>query len=63
MLLIPPGFGSSFLVMSDTAVVNYKWAYPGAYPDVEDQFTLKWNSPDLNIHWPIITPILSERDA
>jgi dTDP-4-dehydrorhamnose 3,5-epimerase len=63
MLLIPPGFGSSFYVMSDLAVVNYKWAYPGAYPDVEDQFTLSWNSPELNIHWPTKTPILSERDA
>jgi dTDP-4-dehydrorhamnose 3,5-epimerase len=63
MLLIPPGFGSSFLVMSNLAVVNYKWAYPGAYPDVEDQFTLKWNSPEYNIHWPITNPILSERDA
>jgi dTDP-4-dehydrorhamnose 3,5-epimerase len=49
--------------MSDLAVVNYKWAYPGAYPDVEDQFTLSWNSPELNIHWPTKTPILSERDA
>jgi dTDP-4-dehydrorhamnose 3,5-epimerase len=63
MLLIPPGFGSSFLVMSDLAVVNYKWAYSGTYPDVEDQFTLQWNSPEYNIHWPITNPILSERDA
>lgn len=63
MLLIPPGFGSSFLVMSDLAVVNYKWAYPGEYPDVKDQFTLKWYDPELNIHWPVYNPILSERDA
>jgi dTDP-4-dehydrorhamnose 3,5-epimerase len=49
--------------MSDTAVVNYKWAYPGAYPDVEDQFTLKWNDPELDIYWPVFNPILSERDA
>ena len=63
MLLIPPGFGSSFLVMSDLAVVNYKWAYPGEYPDVKDQFTLKWYDPELSIYWPIYNPILSERDA
>ena len=63
MLLIPPGFGSSFLILSDLAVVNYKWSYPGDYPDVNDQFTLKWNAPEYNIHWPINNPILSERDA
>ena len=63
MLLIPPGFGSSFLILSDLAVVNYKWSYPGAYPDVQDQFSLKWDNPKIGIYWPINNPILSQRDA
>jgi len=63
MLLIPPNFGSSFYVLSKIAVVNYKWAYPGKYPDVDDQFTIQWNDPKINIHWPTNNPILSERDA
>ena len=63
MLLIPPGFASSFYVTSDLSVVNYKWAYPGNYPDVDDQFTISWNDPEINIHWPCTNPILSERDA
>jgi dTDP-4-dehydrorhamnose 3,5-epimerase len=62
-VLIPPRFGNGFLVLSDMAVFHYKWAYPGEYPDVKDQFTLKWNDPRLNIYWPIKNPILSERDA
>jgi dTDP-4-dehydrorhamnose 3,5-epimerase len=62
MLLIPPGFGSSFLVLSDEMVVHYKWSYDGDYPDVNDQFSLAWNDKKLNIHWPINNPILSERD-
>ena len=64
MLFIPPGFGSSFYVLSDYMIVNYKWAYEGAYPDVEDQFSLRWNDPILNIHWPVccLNPIISERD-
>ena len=45
------------------AVVNYKWSYDGEYPDVTDQFTLKWDSTEYNIFWPIKNPILSERDA
>ena len=40
----------------------YKWSYTGKYPDVQDQFTLKWNDPKLNINWPTNNPILSERD-
>jgi len=62
MMLIPPGYGCSFYVLSKLAIVNYKWAYEGSYPDVDDQFTLKWNSPELNISWPCKNPMLSERD-
>ena len=41
----------------------YKWCYKGKYPDVKDQFTLKWDDPKMGIHWPIKNPILSERDV
>jgi dTDP-4-dehydrorhamnose 3,5-epimerase len=61
-VLLPPGFGNGFLVMSDLAIFHYKWAYPGKYPDVEDQFTMKWYDPELNIEWPINNPILQNRD-
>ena len=49
-------------IKGDLSVVNYKWAYPGEYPDVQDQFTLRWNDPEYGIVWPTQTPILSERD-
>ena len=62
MVLIPPGFGNAFLVLSDTSVFHYKWSYTGDYPDVEDQFTIKWNDPWLKINWPITNPILQFRD-
>ena len=32
------------------------------YPDVDDQFTIKWNDELFSIDWPIDKPILSERD-
>jgi dTDP-4-dehydrorhamnose 3,5-epimerase len=35
----------------------------GKYPDVQDQFSLKWNNPEIGIYWPINNPILSQRDA
>jgi dTDP-4-dehydrorhamnose 3,5-epimerase len=61
-ILIPPMFANGHLVLSNTAVFFYKWSYPGEYPDVKDQFTLKWNDSKVNVHWPIDNPILSKRD-
>ena len=61
-VLLAPGIGNGFLVLSDHSVFHYKWSYPGEYPDVEQQFTIKWNDPTLNIPWPIDNPILQIRD-
>jgi dTDP-4-dehydrorhamnose 3,5-epimerase len=61
-VLIPPMFGNGFLVMSEYSIFHYKWAYTGEYPDVKDQFTIKWDDPKINIEWPIINPILQKRD-
>lgn len=63
MILIPPGMGNAFYVGSNSAVYHYKLAYPGDYIDADEQFTVPWNDPRLNISWPTDTPILSERDA
>ena len=51
-VLIPPGVGNGFIVMSDYSVFSYKWSYDGDYPDVDNQFTIKWNNSKLNIDWP-----------
>ena len=61
-VLVKPQFGNAFLVLSEDSLFHYKWAYPGGYPDVEDQFTLKWNDSRLNIDWPISNPMLQKRD-
>jgi dTDP-4-dehydrorhamnose 3,5-epimerase len=62
-ILLPPGIGNSFFVLSDVCVYNYKLSYTGNYIDHDEQFTLKWNDPKLNIHWPHNNPILSKRDS
>lgn len=62
-VLIPPGVGNGFLTLSETAVYNYKLYYHGKYKDYEEQFTLKWDDPRLNISWPVTDPILSKRDT
>lgn len=56
---IPPGFAHAFLVLSDTAEFVYKCT---DYYAPDDENTLLWNDPALNIQWPCENPILSEKD-
>ena len=63
LILIPPGMGNAYYVSSETAVYHYKLAYDGDYIDADEQFTVAWNDPRLNIDWPADEPILSARDA
>jgi len=63
LILIPPGMGNAYYVTGEAAVYHYKLAYAGDYIDADEQFTMAWNDPRLNIDWPTDTPILSARDA
>lgn len=63
LLWIPPGFAHGFFVMSDWAEVEYSTTDIYS-PDNER--TIIWNDPDLNISWPIPDgekPILSSKDS
>ena len=58
-LYIPRGFAHGFLVLSDSAEFSY---------DVDNVYSrdheggIIWNDKDLNIKWPVSSPILSEKD-
>ena len=60
-LWVPPGFGHGFYVVSDTAEIVYKCT---EYYHPEDDHSLLWNDPVLEIDWPLVTPepLLSEKD-
>lgn len=60
-LLIPAGCANGHLCLSERCLFSYKQSeyYSGA----ENQFTVKWDDPKLDIWWPIRNPILSRRDA
>jgi dTDP-4-dehydrorhamnose 3,5-epimerase len=60
MLWIPRGFAHGFQVLSDTAEVLYK--ADGFYAP-EFERTIRWNDPEIAIHWPLGTPTLSPKDA
>ena len=57
---MPPGFAHGFCVLSEWADFIYKctdYYYPAG------ERGIYWNDPDLQISWPIETPILSEKDT
>ena len=61
MAWIPPGFAHGFLVLSDSADVQYKVT---DYYAPEDERALRWNDVSLGVPWPLDgPPILSPRDA
>jgi dTDP-4-dehydrorhamnose 3,5-epimerase len=56
---MPTGFAHGFCVLTPTAQVEYKCT------DVYDpggEMGIAWNDPRLAIQWPIVDPVLSERD-
>jgi dTDP-4-dehydrorhamnose 3,5-epimerase len=59
-LLIPPKFGNSHLVLSESAIFHYKQT---TQYERASQFTVLWNDPTVNAWWPIQNPIVSRRDA
>lgn len=61
-VLLPPYMGNAFYVNSEEAVYHYKLAYLGEYFDANEQFSVKWNDPEIAIQWPTDSPTLSNRD-
>ena len=59
-LWVPPGFAHGFVVLSDTADFEYKCT---DYYDRSDEGSILWNDPDLDISWPVESPVLSNKDA
>lgn len=57
---IPPGFAHGFVVLSAMADFEYKCT---DYYDPTDEGCVRWNDPQLQIQWPITTPLLSDKDA
>ena len=59
-LVLPPFVAHGFQVVSDVADVCYLHSRPYA---VGDDVAIAWNDPDLALVWPILPPVISDRDA
>ena len=60
VVIVPAGCVNAHLCLSDKCVFYYKWSEHYKGPD--EQVTVAWDDPELNIDWVIDNPILSERD-
>jgi len=56
---IPPGFAHGFATLRDNTIFSYKCT--DVYNKASEGCVL-WNDPQLNIHWNVENPILSEKD-
>ena len=52
-MLVPPNYANGHYCLSNECLFYYKLAYKGKYADVDQQFSLRWNDPKLNIKWPL----------
>lgn len=59
-LWVPPGFAHGFVVTSESADFEYKCT---DYYHPEKEGVVLWNDPNLNIPWPIDSPLLSAKDC
>ena len=59
-IFVPAGCVNGHLCLSDKCIFFYKWSKP--YAGAENQVTIKWNDPDLDLKWKINNPFLSTRD-
>jgi dTDP-4-dehydrorhamnose 3,5-epimerase len=58
-LWIPAGFAHGFCVTSASAVLYYKCTN---FYSPQDELTIRFDDPDINVDWPVKKPILSEKD-
>ncbi len=59
MIYIPKGFAHGFLVLSNSADVVYKCT---AEYSPKHESGIIWNDPQININWPSLSPLLSDKD-
>ena len=60
-ILLPPYYLNGHLCLSDDCVFLYKWS--SYYKGEDNQVSVRYDDPELNLDWKIKEPLLSERDS
>jgi len=56
----PAGFARGFCVLSSFAQIEYLCT---AEYNASGESGIRWNDPTLRVEWPVLSPILSDKDA
>ena len=59
-IYMAPGIAHGFCVLSDFADLHYKVS---RFYDPDDECGMVWNDSEVNIDWPLMTPLIHQRDA
>ena len=55
-----PGIAHGFCVLSDLADLHYKVS---RFYDPDDECGMVWNDSEVSIDWPLMTPLIHQRDT
>jgi dTDP-4-dehydrorhamnose 3,5-epimerase len=59
LLFVPEGFAHGFVALEDETIATYLMT--GEFSPEHDA-GVRWDDPDIGVHWPVEDPILSPRD-
>ncbi len=59
MMYIPEGFAHGFTALTDDVHLLYKCSSEYSH---EYDAGIRWDDPEINIKWPLIDPIISDKD-
>ena len=60
MVWAPAGFARGFCALADGTEIQYKCT--GIY-NGQAESAIRWNDPAIGIRWPLVDPIISDKDA
>jgi len=59
LIWAPAGFARGFAVLSESAEIEYLCT--GVY-NAKGEGGIRWNDPEIGVHWPVSQPILAPKD-
>lgn len=59
-VVIPPGFAHAYLTLEDNCELLY---FTDCEYAPQSERVIRWDDPDLNVAWPIVPRVVSEKDS